>query len=275
MAQASAPPSEAAYPGFGELLRLLGSKELGQKQRMARALIRLARWRQQLIVNTYRVHHGNRIFSGPFAGMVYHQATEGATAPRLIGCYEAEIQPVLNTLPHSGYQRIIDIGCAEGYYAVGLARMLPDCTIHAHDISTVAQQACMRLAQENGVADRVKVGGVFDPATLQDCLTQKTLLFCDTEGAEQELLDPDKASALRDVDLIVEVHECFRPGLVRIMQQRFERTHDIEWFWQSPNAVRTLPPWLNGLSHLDQILCTWEWRAGPTPWAVMRRRQLA
>ena len=254
------------------MLRLLENQQLGQKQRMDRALIRLARWRQQLIVNTYRARQGNVIFSGPFAGMIYHKATEGATAPRLVGCYEAEIQPVLNSLPQLGYERIIDIGCAEGYYAVGLARLLPNAYVFAHDISTTAQQACLQLAHENGVASRVKVGGVFNPASLTDCKTQKTLVFCDIEGAETELLDPVRAPALRDVDLIVEVHECFKPGLVKLMQSRVEATHDIEWFWQSPNAIRQLPPWLAGLSHLDQILCTWEWRAGPTPWAVMRRR---
>jgi hypothetical protein len=29
------------------------------------------------------------------------------------------------------------------------------------------------------------------------------------------------------------------------------------------------PWWLKDLSHLDQLLAVWEWRAGPTPWLVM------
>lgn len=272
-AVAGASPPQAAYPGFAELQQLLASEQIGQKQRMERALVRLARWRQQLIVNTYRNHHGRVVFGGPFAGMRYHQATEGATAPRLIGCYEAELHPTLHALPEAGYQRIIDIGCAEGYYAVGLARLLPGCTVQAHDISETAQAACRALATENGV--HVEVAGLFDPAELTLPVRAKTLVFCDTEGAEAQLLDPVRAPALREVDLIVEVHECFKPGLVKLMQERFEATHDIEWLWQSPNAQRELPDWVARLSHLDQILCTWEWRAGPTPWAVMRRRQTA
>lgn len=271
-AQASAPPP---YPGFAELQQVLAAGQLSEKQRMERALVRLARWRQQLIVNTYRTHHGSVVFGGPFAGMRYHQVTEGATAPRLIGCYEAELHPALRALPQAGYQRVIDIGCAEGYYAVGLARLLPGCTVQAHDISETAQAACRALARDNGVASQVEVGGLFDPAQLDRPVQAKTLLFCDTEGAEAQLLDPVRAPALREVDLIVEVHECFKPGLVQLMQQRFEATHDIEWLWQSPQAPRELPPWVAKLSHLDQILCTWEWRAGPTPWAVMRRRQAA
>lgn len=261
-----------AYPSFSELVQLLGSDQFTQRQRMDRALIRLARWRQQLIVNTYKARQGEIVFSGPFAGMTYHRATEGATAPRMIGCYEAELHPTLRAMTAKPYARVFDIGCAEGYYAIGLARLMPGCTVLAHDISTTAQAACRALAEKNGVADRVVVGGPFNPAELLMPVHQRTLLFCDIEGAEADLLNPGLAPALKELDLIVEVHECFKPGLVKLMQERFEASHHIDWLWQSPNALRTLPPWVAGLSHLDQILCTWEWRAGPTPWAVMRSR---
>jgi len=59
------------------------------------------------------------------------------------------------------------------------------------------------------------------------------------------------------------VHECFRKGLVDLINQRFAETHQIEWIRQSPSVRRDLPDWVSGLSHLDQILCSWEWRAGP------------
>jgi hypothetical protein len=26
------------------------------------------------------------------------------------------------------------------------------------------------------------------------------------------------------------------------------------------------------LAHLDQLLATWEWRSGPTPWLVMKAK---
>jgi hypothetical protein len=32
------------------------------------------------------------------------------------------------------------------------------------------------------------------------------------------------------------------------------------------------PQWFCNLAHLDQVLATWEWRSGPTPWLVMRAR---
>jgi hypothetical protein len=33
-----------------------------------------------------------------------------------------------------------------------------------------------------------------------------------------------------------------------------------------------LPGWMTPLPHLDLLLATWEWRAAPTPWLVMRPR---
>ena len=262
------------YLPFKNLQATLSDSEGSERQKMQRAMIRVNRWRQQLLVNTFRTRQGSIVFSGPFAGMHYFDAAEGALLPRLIGCYEAELQPTLLKMRDEAYQTVIDIGCAEGYYAVGLCKLFPASQIYAHDISETAQQACKKLAQANGVADRVHVGGIFDGHTLTKHTGTKTLVVCDIEGAEAELLDPHQYPAFKDVDLIVEVHECFKPGLVQTMTQRFSDSHDIEWFWQSPNAHRVLPEWVNQLSHLDQILCTWEWRAGPTPWAVMRSKSL-
>jgi len=37
--------------------------------------------------------------------------------------------------------------------------------------------------------------------------------------------------------------------------------------------LEATPSWFNNLSHLDQLLATWEWRAGPTPWLVMKAKE--
>lgn len=261
------------YFPFQDLQALMAQPGLSERTRVERLLPRAAKWRQQIMVNTFRVRHGNTVFSGPFAGMNYSSnASEGALMPRLIGCYEAELHPFMSEVAQAGYEVVIDIGCAEGYYAVGLARMLPDCHIHAHDISESAQRACRELARANGVADRVTVEGVFEGSRLAQLKARKSLIVCDIEGAEDQLLDPMQWPDFARFDLLVEVHECFQRGLVKKLAARFAATHDIEWVWPSVCARRELPPWVQQLSHLDQLLSTWEWRQGPTPWAIMRSR---
>src|SRR3990167_7614490 len=144
--------------------RLDRDPPLSQPQELNMALRVLALWRAAAIVDAYVRHHGLTILQGPFAGMSYlRAATEGALAPRLLGTYESELHPHIEAFARQGFETVIDVGCAEGYYAVGLARLMPDATIYAYDIKPEARAACEALAETNGVADRVMVGETFVP----------------------------------------------------------------------------------------------------------------
>ncbi|MDA0892096.1 MAG: hypothetical protein O3C15_07220, partial [Proteobacteria bacterium] len=124
-----------------------------------------------------------------------------------------------------------------------------------------------------GVSDRVEIGGEFTPDHFAAYESEETLVFCDIEGMEEELLNPNLAPALRSLDIIVESHECLRLGITQRLISRFESSHMIEVVeddgWRH---LENLPDWFTQLSHLDQLLATWEWRSGPTPWLVMRAK---
>jgi precorrin-6B methylase 2 len=233
-------------------------------------LRRMGIWRSTLIANTYVARHGTTVMHGPFAGMTYVAwASEGALAPRLLGAYEAELHPHLLAFAAEGVDCVIDVGCAEGYYAVGLARLIPGATVHAFDINENARRACEALAALNGVGDRVIVGAAFDPADFEAFAGRNALVVVDIEGAEDDLLDPAASPALAGMRLIVETHDLFRPGVSQRLRERFAATHDITVVAHQPNAAE-LPSWLNDLTHMDRLLAVWEWRSGPTPWLVMR-----
>lgn len=51
------------------------------------------------------------------------------SVPNLVGSYESELHLQIEQLILERPQVVIDVGCAEGYYAVGLAQRLPDATI--------------------------------------------------------------------------------------------------------------------------------------------------
>jgi len=212
---------------------------------------------------------GLKVSRGPFEGMTFlpHSA-EGCHIPKLLGCYEAELQPHLMAAAQRGYDVVINIGAAEGYYAVGLARLMPAATVYAHDTNPAAQAACRELARKNDVADRIIVGGLFageDFATFAD---RRVLIVCDIEGAEMALLDPEKFPALRHMDIIVELHDRPQTKISKILSQRFVDSHDVHL--EAPRAREVdLPPVFQELGHLDQLLAIWEWRTAPTPWAVM------
>lgn len=242
--------------------------------RLHQALRLLAKWRSVLIQNTVVQQQGLAVGQGPFQGMAFiAQSAEGCHVPKLLGCYEQPLHGLLASLPARGYDTVLNVGCAEGYYAVGLARLLPRAQVRAHDLNPQARQACQELARRNGVQDRVQVGGLLRPQDLAGLGHGRTLLVCDIEGAELELLDPSLAPALAGMDILVESHECLRPGITRALGERLASSHHLRLIQDDgQRQLQPMPAWFMGLDHLDQLLATWEWRSGPTPWWWMEAR---
>jgi len=86
------------------------------------------------------------------------------------------------------WERVVNIGSAEGYYAVGFARRVPERRVTAYDIDANAQTATTRTAALNEVADRVTVLSECNPEALLEHADAGALFWIDIEGAERELL---------------------------------------------------------------------------------------
>ena len=107
-------------------------------------------------------------------------------------------------------------------------------------------------------------------AKLLGCYEQPLQPFIEAaiEGAERELLDPNLSPALKGMNIIVESHECLIPGITQLLIDRFKDSHQITLVQDDGQRRLTSPPqWFLNLAH--QLLATWEWRSGPTPWLVM------
>jgi hypothetical protein len=250
----------------------LAKEPIAPKAALLNVLRLAAKHRALLLQNTLLSEYGPKILSGPFAGMTFvRNVAEGCCVPKLLGCYEQELHPYVEQAIAEDYAQVLNIGVAEGYYAVGLARRLPNAKIFAFDLDLNAQKTCAEVAKANGVEERVRIGALFRGEDFASYGSERTLLVCDIEGAEKALLDPQAYPALRKMDVIVELHDCIEPGLSSAIPARFAATHDITLVKQAGRAA-PLPPLFEQLSHLDQLLAVWEWRSGPTPWAIMKAR---
>jgi hypothetical protein len=168
---------------------------------------------------------------GPFQGMRYPERTAvgSSFAPKLIGCYERELHPLFERIVNRPYRTIIDVGCAEGYYAVGLALRIPQATVHAYDPAPLARSQCRKMAELNGVADRVIVGETFTPGDLVKFdFRGPGLIICDCEGYEKELFSQAAVDRLGDQDVLIEAHDFFDPEITPQLKARFAPTHDVE-----------------------------------------------
>ncbi|MBS2040530.1 class I SAM-dependent methyltransferase [bacterium] len=169
-----------------------------------------------------------RVSSGPFQGMLYLPEVEGSRlAPKLLGSYECELHPVIEKILEARPSLVVDIGCGEGYYAVGLARALPEARVVAYDISAEARRLCSQLAALNQVG--LEIRGHCDLNELSQFDLKGALIFCDCEGAELELLRPDRLPGLAQATVVVETHDCILPGITAQLQARFKTTHQLEW----------------------------------------------
>jgi hypothetical protein len=236
------------------------------------ALRLLAKYRATLIQNTVVQQCGATVQAGPFHGMQFvAQSAEGCHVPKLLGCYEAELHVHILAAARRDYAAVINIGAAEGYYAVGLARLMPDARVYAYDTNPAAHPVCLSLAERNGVAERVIIGGAFRGEDFERFAGQRTLVVCDIEGGETGLLDPERYPALQAMDVLVELHDSREATPSVLIPERFDATHAVTMVRHGGRAVQ-LPALFETLGHLDQLLAVWEWRSGPTPWAVMLAR---
>ncbi len=215
--------------------------------------------------------NGLCVRSGPFRGMEYVTAAVGSSVlPKLVGSYECELHPWLEEIGQTPYSLVVDVGAAEGYYAVGLAMRLVSARVLAFDLDGTARRLCESLAGANGVSDRVSVHGACDHARLREVLSGRTLLVCDCEGCEATLLDPVEVPSLRTTDMLIELHHDLSRITERI-SERFQPTHSLEFV---DSAMRDPDDWA-GVEYLPiqwRGVAVDEFRNGPQRWAMLRTR---
>jgi hypothetical protein len=165
--------------------------------------------------------------NGPFKGMKYIKQSSGsALLPKILGSYEEPIQDWIKEVIKKNYSNILDIGCAEGYYACGFALNMPNTQITAYDIDLEARNSSKELKLLNSLRN-IEIKDECTHAELNEKSKAGTLVFCDIEGYEEELLDPKKVPNLQFVDLLIEAHDCFVPNVTETLVARFYNTHKM------------------------------------------------
>ena len=265
--------------------------------------------------NLVRAETGGRVRQGPFAGLRYiNRAVGSAFIPKLLGIYERELNGCVEQACAAQFPLIVDVGAAEGYYAIGLARRNPKARVIAFEMEEHGREALREMAGLNGVEVGEPVDGgrkpeagsrwtagddvpahrrtdapVSDaPATahleihgkcefenLQATLASadRSLVVCDVEGYEEFLLVPEKIPALARATLLVEMHDCFRPGLTELITERFAPTHHVERIWQEPRTPTDFPFQSWGTRIFPSRYLDWavsEWRPVRMSWLWMK-----
>ena len=180
---------------------------------------------------------GNRVLGGPFASMQIPSATfwdSWTSGVKLFGMYEPELFDAVNRAIERKPKTVFNIGCAEGYYAVGLARRLPYAFVHAYDIDINSVNLCNEWAEKNGVGERMKAVLADKGQLPVNPHTGPNLYVIDIEGGEISILKKNKW--LDTCDIIVECHDEENLPISEIVAGRFSDTHDITKIMPRNNA---------------------------------------
>ncbi len=199
------------------------------------------------------LRQNDQIRSGPFQGLrfTWEKWDENFSIPaaKFLGSYELELVPVIERLLRRPFAHFVDVGAAEGYYALGWAFRNPHIEVTAFELLANGRAEMARLAKINGVESRLSILGKCEVPDLARALTRPgpSLLMTDVEGYEEVLLDPVAIPALVRTTILFEAHDCYIPAVGQKICARFKPTHDIEEICYRPRTIADLKcvsPWL-------------------------------
>jgi len=179
-----------------------------------------------------RAHH--TVLGGPYKGMRYFGPSgvpldDQHPTTKLIGSFEEEIHPWIESLIDRQFRQVVHIGGGEGYHAVGLMMRMPESQSIVFDTLIAARKACKMLARQNEVHTRLQLRGFCGIEGLRDLDLSDTLIFSDCGGAELTILDPRSYPALGTATILVETHDSFDNRITPRLRSRFGSTHKIEF----------------------------------------------
>lgn len=212
---------------------------------------------------------------GAFRGMKYPgmKSVGSMLFPKILGSYERELQPLMERIVAKGYTEIVDIGCAEGYYAVGLGIAIPQAKVFAFDTDKEAIELCRKMARINHISDRLFTGDFCDPAMLKSIpLTKRALIISDCEGYEKTLFNKELIPFLANHDVLIEVHDLIDITLSSYLWDLFKETHCIEVI-ESIDDIKKARTYqyaeLEGFSLAERKILLREWRSSIMDWFYM------
>lgn len=222
------------------------------------------------------LHDSHQVKSGPFEGLCYPglESAGSMLSPKLLGSYETEIAGYFSPVYLEQFTDFVDVGCAEGYYAVGCLRLSSTLNVVCFDTDKEARQLCLGMAEANGVDDRIEVRSACRESDLLQLGGKRALIVCDCEGFEMELFSNQVVDSLASSDAIIEVHEQKGANL-ETLRRRFEATHSIEVVFSKTDLEKVLEyevPDLKGRSISESVLYVAECRPVRMMWLIAQSK---
>ncbi len=155
---------------------------------------------------------GGKVNYGPFSGLQLQWNSSWGAKSRgtmLLGIYELELlRELIET--SKDYRYFIDIGAADGYYALGALFGGYFEKSFCYEASQHGRKVIKGNAEMNGLTDRVVIRGKASSDFFHDFQTDErddSVVLVDIEGGEFQLLSNEALFAFKKSVLIIEIHD--------------------------------------------------------------------
>jgi len=230
-----------------------------------------ASWaRRKELTNIIFERTNGYVFSGPFKGMKILPKWEWGDsdcAGKLLGIYECELYPSVEKVINNNHDLILNIGCAEGFYGVGLG-MRTSAQVVMVDPFVAALSIARENAKVNNV-NKILFSSESHPEVFRHYLQKykNPFIFMDCEGHEKKFLDLEAIPELSYTSVIVECHDNVWPGITEELKDKFKDTHNIEAIPQgAKNPYMSIT---HDLCDYDKVLLCCEERPMTMTWLYM------
>lgn len=208
---------------------------------------------------------------GYFKDMLLHNESIGSSLlPKWQGTYETELISIIQTHSNS-INSFVNIGCAEGYYLTGIARML-NINCYGTDIDKNFESIVKNIASKNNISNLVHYC-----YSIEDCIKNSSgslLCLIDVEGSEIKVLNSlyeilKKNDNIDEIRLFIETDKN-KDGssntdsiIESLINNNFKVLKIIE---QNPSMRFVASQ--NNLSMLDQVVRGCEGRYADQSWIM-------
>jgi precorrin-6B methylase 2 len=248
-------------------LRILGLM-LGEKDAISKA--------KEKVFKKLIAEYDRKIAYGPFRGMRLGSDIWWGTYDsnsKILGVYEEEVTQKLHDILSATKAPFVDLGAADGYYAIGVAFSGMADVVYAYEISKKGRASLQANAAANGCAQKVVIAGEADYDSLKALIDKfgKAVILIDIEGGEYDLLSDRMLDLLKTCHMIVELHPAMVEDGERkeaALVQRAQKHFTPSKLYRESYAPNRFPE-LNAFGDDERLLAVSEGRARNPKWLVL------
>ncbi len=180
-----------------------------EENRQAWKLETVAQRLERISLETYDLCEG-KVIQGIFKGLKLNRDTwwgKSDLGSQCLGLYEKEILDFISS--QVSYEVFLDIGAADGYYALGMLHSKLAKHSICFEMSNKGQQSIKDNWVLNNKPGKLDIFGEANENSICEIaatLPENTLILIDIEGFEFSLLTPKVISILNKFTIIIEIH---------------------------------------------------------------------